>query len=61
MRHGQALSNVKALCSCWPEKFKNPLTILGQELVRESAEKLKIKFKAKGKAMIAGNCLVKTF
>lgn len=41
MRHGQALSNVKAICSCWPEKFKNPLTEFGEEIVRESAEKLK--------------------
>jgi broad specificity phosphatase PhoE len=43
MRHGQALSNVRAICSCWPEKFKNPLTILGREIVRESVEKLKNK------------------
>lgn len=40
MRHGQAISNVRALCSCWPEKFKNPLTEFGAEEVRESAEKL---------------------
>jgi len=41
MRHGQAASNVKGVCSSWPEKFKNPLTILGEEVVRESVEKLK--------------------
>lgn len=41
MRHGQAISNVKNLCSCWPEKFHNPLTKLGREKVKESAEKLK--------------------
>lgn len=41
MRHGQAISNVKALCSCWPEKFRNPLTKLGREMVKESAYKLK--------------------
>ena len=40
MRHGQAISNVKALCSCWPEKFKNPLTKLGKELIKGSAKKL---------------------
>lgn len=40
MRHGQAISNVKALCSSWPEKFKNPLTKLGKEAVKESAVKL---------------------
>lgn len=41
MRHGQAISNVKSLCSCWPEKFKNPLTKLGRETVKESVLKLK--------------------
>lgn len=41
MRHAQALSNIRAICSCWPEKFKNPLTELGREIVREAAEKLK--------------------
>jgi len=51
MRHGQAISNVKALCSCWPEKFKNPLTILGEEIVRESAEKLKTKLDLSGQAI----------
>ena len=40
MRHGQALSNVRAVCSNWPEKFHNPLTKLGREVVKESAEKL---------------------
>ena len=40
MRHGQSISNVKALCSCWPEKFKNPLTKLGKELIKGSAKKL---------------------
>jgi len=51
MRHGQAISNVKALCSCWPEKFKNPLTILGEEIVRESAEKLKGKLDLSGQTV----------
>lgn len=40
MRHGQALSNVKAFCSCWPEKFVNPLTKEGKEVVKESIKKL---------------------
>jgi broad specificity phosphatase PhoE len=48
MRHGQAISNVKDICSCWPEKFKNPLTIFGKEMVRESAEKLKAKLDLSG-------------
>ena len=43
IRHGQAESNVKAVCSCWPEKFKNPLTKLGKETIKESAGKLKDK------------------
>jgi len=47
MRHGQAISNVKAICSCLPEKFHNPLTKLGKEMVKESAEK----FKASGKSI----------
>ncbi len=41
MRHGQAISNVKALCSCLPEKFKNPITKLGRQMAKESALKLK--------------------
>ena len=41
MRHGQAISNVKSLCSCWPEKFHNPITKLGRRMVKESAFKLK--------------------
>ena len=40
MRHGQAVSNVKNIVSCWPEKFKNPLTSLGREKVEESAKKI---------------------
>jgi broad specificity phosphatase PhoE len=51
MRHGQAISNVRAVCSCWPEKFKNPLTILGEEIVRESAEKLKAKLDLSGQTI----------
>lgn len=51
MRHGQAVSNAKAICSCWPEKFKNPLTILGEEEVRESAEKLKKKLDLEGQTI----------
>jgi broad specificity phosphatase PhoE len=48
MRHGQALSNVRAICSCLPEKFKNPLTEWGIEIVKESAEKLKDTFAERG-------------
>ena len=40
IRHGQAISNVRALCSCWPEKFINPLTKKGREIIKESAKKL---------------------
>ena len=40
MRHGQAISNVKEIVSCWPEKFKNPLTKIGKEMIKESAEKV---------------------
>jgi isoleucyl-tRNA synthetase len=48
MRHGQAISNVRGVCSNWPEKFNNPLTEYGQEMVRESAEKLKAKLDLEG-------------
>jgi broad specificity phosphatase PhoE len=48
MRHGQAISNVKRLCSCRPEKFHNPLTEYGEEMARESIEKLKEKLDKKG-------------
>ncbi len=41
MRHGQAISNVGAVCSCWPEKFKNALTKKGKEDVKKSAEILR--------------------
>lgn len=40
MRHGQALSNEREVCSCWPEKFHNPLTKLGKQKVKEAVEKL---------------------
>ena len=43
LRHGEALSNVKEIASCWPEKFKNSLTENGQKMIKESAEKLKNK------------------
>lgn len=51
MRHAQAFSNVRAICSCWPEKFKNPLTMLGREIVRESAEKLKNTLDSEGQSI----------
>lgn len=51
MRHGQAISNVNALCSCWPEKFKNPLTKLGRETIKKSAEKLKKTCVEQGKSI----------
>lgn len=51
MRHGQAASNIKRLCSNRPEKFKNPLTEYGQEMVRESAEKLKERLDKQGQVI----------
>ena len=51
MRHGQAVSNVKRLCSNWPEKFKNPLTKFGEEIVRESLEKLKEELDLEGQTI----------
>ena len=40
MRHGQAISNVKGIVSCWPEKFHNPLTNKGRGQVKRTAERL---------------------
>ena len=40
MRHGQAISNTKAMCSCWPEKIHNPLTKIGKQVIKESVKKL---------------------
>jgi len=67
MRHGQATSNVKEVCSCWPEKFENHLTEEGNNSVRKSARELKTKninlifasdlARAKETAEIVGNIL----
>lgn len=43
MRHGQAISNIKRLCSCWPEEFNNPLTTIGKKAIKASAQTLKDK------------------
>ena len=43
MRHGEALSNVRDIVSCWPEIFNNPLTTKGKKDIKVSAEKLKDK------------------
>ena len=43
LRHGQAMSNVKDICSSYPEKFRNPLTVYGKEQIKIAAEKLKNK------------------
>ncbi len=43
LRHGEAVSNVKNIVSCWPEKFDNPLTEDGVSKIKRAAEKLKTK------------------
>ncbi len=43
LRHGEALSNVEKIVSCWPEKFNNHLTKKGREMIKESALELKDK------------------
>ncbi|OGZ78798.1 MAG: hypothetical protein A2528_00735 [Candidatus Staskawiczbacteria bacterium RIFOXYD2_FULL_37_9] len=43
LRHGEAKSNVENIVSCWPEKFKNPLTENGKEKIKEAAGQLKNK------------------
>lgn len=43
LRHGEAMSNIKEICSSWPEKFKNPLTSFGRETIEKVAKKLENK------------------
>jgi len=43
LRHGEALSNKKEVCSCWPEKFRNPLTLKGRRQIKEAAKRIKTK------------------
>ncbi|KKP43697.1 MAG: hypothetical protein UR31_C0001G0021 [Parcubacteria group bacterium GW2011_GWA2_33_14] len=40
LRHGEAVSNVKKICSSWPEQFENPLTKRGIKMIEESLQKL---------------------
>ena len=40
LRHGQALSNIENVISCWPEKKEFPLTEEGREQIKESADRL---------------------
>jgi broad specificity phosphatase PhoE len=41
LRHGESLSNIKRVISCWPEKFYYPLTFKGRKEIKEAAKKLK--------------------
>lgn len=41
LRHGEAISNIKEIVSSWPEKFNNPLTKRGREMIKEVAGILK--------------------
>jgi broad specificity phosphatase PhoE len=43
LRHGEAVSNVENIVSCWPEKIKNPLTADGISKIKKQAEELKNK------------------
>lgn len=43
LRHGEAMSNVKNVVSCWPEKFKNHLTKKGKLQIESAADKLENK------------------
>lgn len=40
LRHGQALSNVENIISCWPEKKQVPLTEEGIRQIEEAAKQL---------------------
>lgn len=67
LRHGEAISNVKDVVSCWPEKFENHLTEEGNNSVRRVVQELKTKninlifvsdlVRTKETAEIAGNIL----
>ena len=41
LRHGQAVSNVINILSCWPEEFYNPLTSKGIKQIQKTAKKFK--------------------
>ncbi len=41
LRHGQALSNIKSIVSCWPERFFNHLTKKGRKQAEISSQRLK--------------------
>jgi broad specificity phosphatase PhoE len=43
LRHGESVSNVKDVHSCWPEKFFSPLTQKGRKEAKKAVEKLKNK------------------
>jgi len=40
LRHGEAESNARNICSSWPETFENHLTDYGKEQIVQAAEKL---------------------
>jgi len=43
LRHGESVSNVRDVHSCWPEKFYSPLTDKGRKETEAAAKKLKSK------------------
>jgi len=51
LRHGEALSNVRQVVSSWPEKFENPLTEKGIEMIKDSAEFLQKLLVVQGKTL----------
>ncbi|MEK7658392.1 MAG: histidine phosphatase family protein [Patescibacteria group bacterium] len=67
LRHGEALSNVKNIVSCWPEKFENSLTKNGISQIKIVAQELRNKninlvlasdlLRTKQTAEISGNIL----
>lgn len=51
LRHGEAVSNVKEIVSSWPEKFRNPLTNYGKEMIMTVVEILKENHAKHGKGI----------
>lgn len=51
LRHGEAVSNARQVLSSWPEKFKNPLTKHGKEMIIAATEILKENHAQHGRAI----------
>ncbi|MDP3800243.1 MAG: class I tRNA ligase family protein [bacterium] len=60
MRHGEAESNIKGICSAYPEKILNPLTEKGRKQAEESAKNMKKELGKNKVAVIYASDLLRT-